>query len=251
MNDSFKKFAKYYDMIYGPDAYGDLSGEIEFYLNEAKKSKGQVLEIGCGTGRIYLPLMASKIPIHGIDISAEMLEILKLKGEFFKGKVQVKKGDMTKLNAKEKYSLVIIPLNSIHHITERNLQKKTFQNMFKALKPKGKLIFSSQFYAKEILALSKYTFAEHYEREDWGIEIDLFLKYSKSKQLLKERFVVKDMNVGKTQKFDLMDLYCFEKQEIENLLLDAGFQDIKVYKDFKYSPYKKGSDLGLWSATKK
>lgn len=250
MNDSFKKFAKYYDIIYGADAYQDLPGEIEFYLNESRKSKGRVLEIGCGTGRIYLPLMSAGLPIDGIDISIEMLEILKLKAGFFKGKAHAKVGDMTKLNVKEKYSLVIIPLNSLHHITQQKLILKTLKNIFKALKPKGKLIFSTQFYTKEILNLKKYTFAEHYEKLDWGIEIDLYLKYVKSKQILKERFIVKDTNVGKLQKFDLMDLYCFEKKELEKLLITAGFQKIQTYKDFKYTPYKKTSDLALWSATK-
>lgn len=251
MNDSFRKFAKYYDIIYGPDAYKDLPGEIEFYLKEAKKSKGKVLEIGCGTGRIYLPLMAAGIPISGIDISTEMLKILKLKADFFKGKAHVKKGDMTKLSEKEKYALVLIPLNSLHHLTNKKIILKTLKNIFNALKPKGKLIFSTQFYTKEILNLKDYTFVEHYEKLDWGIEIDLYLKYVKTKQILKERFIVKDAQIGKLQKFDLMDLYCFDKKELEILLEETGFQDIQVYQDFKYTPYKKNSDLGLWSATKK
>ena len=250
MNDSFKKFAKYYDIIYGPDAYLDIPGELDFYLNEAQKAQGLVLEIGCGTGRIYLPLMASKIPIYGIDISTEMLNILKLKSDFYKGSVQVKKGDMTKLNEKNKFSLVLIPLNSIHHITEKKLQMKTFQNIYKALRPKGKLIFSTQFYSNEILKLKKFTLVDHYSKSDWGIEIDLYLKYVPSKQILKERFVVKDDTIGTKVKYDLMNLYCFKRNELTTLLKEVGFQDIQIYKDFKYSPFQKGSDLGLWSANK-
>lgn len=251
MTDSFQKFAKYYDIIYGPDAYKELPGEIEFYLKEAKKAKGPVLEIGCGTGRIYLPLMAAGIPISGIDISKEMLEILKLKAGFYRGKPQVKKGDMTKLNAKEKFSLIIIPLNSIHHITEKKLQIKTFSNFFNALKPNGKIIFSTQFYAKAILNLNKYTYMETYSKNEWGIHIDLYLKYAKTSQVLKERFVVFDSALGQKKPYDLMELYCFQKMELENLLNEAGFQNIQIYKDFKYSPFKKNHDLGLWTAIKK
>jgi SAM-dependent methyltransferase len=250
MTDTFQKFAIYYDMIYGDDVYKEIPGEIDFYLKEARKAKGPVLEVGCGTGRILLPLMSAGIPISGIDISSEMLQILKLKAGFFKGKPQVKKADMTALKSKEKYNLIIIPLNSIHHITNKNQQLQTFKNFFHALKPKGKLIFSSQFYTKEILSLSKYTYVETYARDDWGIEIDLFLKYNKTKKLLQERYEVADISVKKKQKLDLMELYCFDKTEIEELLINAGFQDIMVFKDFKYTPFKKGNDLGLWSATK-
>lgn len=250
MTDNFQRFSIYYDMIYGIDAYKEITGEIDFYLKEARKAKGPVLEVGCGTGRILLPLMSAGIPISGIDISSEMLQILKIKSKFFKGKLKIRKMDMTLLKDKEKYNLIIIPLNSIHHLTDKKKQLKTFTNFYTALKPNGKLIFSSQFYTEEILSLSKYTYVESYARNDWGILIDLMLKYNKTKKILKERFLVKDNAVKKKQKIDLMELYCFDKCEIEELLKKAGFQNIKVYKNFNYSPLQKANDLGLWTAAK-
>jgi len=250
MTDNFQQFAIYYDMIYSIDTYKELPGEIDFFLKEAQKANGPVLEVGCGTGRIFLPLMNAGIPISGIDISAEMLQMLKIKAKFFNLKPKIKKIDMTELKEKEKYGLIIIPLNSIHHITNKAKQIKTFENFYKALKPNGKLIFSSQFYSKEILSLSKYTYAETYAREDWGIYIDLYLKYNKQTKILQERFTIKDKAIIKKQVFDLMELYCFDKLEIIDLLSNAGFQNINVYKDFKYSPLQKARNLGLWSAVK-
>ncbi len=50
---SYSTSAKYYD-----DAYAKKTDlvDLPFYLALAKKSGGPVLEIGCGTGRVLLPI---------------------------------------------------------------------------------------------------------------------------------------------------------------------------------------------------
>ena len=43
--------------------------DVAFWQRVAKGAKGRVLELGCGTGRISLPLARAGIPIVGIDRS--------------------------------------------------------------------------------------------------------------------------------------------------------------------------------------
>jgi len=66
---SFEEWAKVYDMI-----YGNYKKDLDFYKREARKAKGKVLEIACGTGRIYLELLKDGIDAYGIDISENMLQ---------------------------------------------------------------------------------------------------------------------------------------------------------------------------------
>jgi SAM-dependent methyltransferase len=47
--------------------------DVAFWRRVAKGAKGRVLELGCGTGRISLPLARAGIPIVGIDRSEPML----------------------------------------------------------------------------------------------------------------------------------------------------------------------------------
>jgi SAM-dependent methyltransferase len=47
--------------------------DVAFWRQIAARSKGRVLELGCGTGRISLPLARAGIPIVGVDRSAPML----------------------------------------------------------------------------------------------------------------------------------------------------------------------------------
>jgi ubiquinone/menaquinone biosynthesis C-methylase UbiE len=44
-------------------------------------ASGPVLEIGCGTGRVTIPLAAAGVVITGLDVSASMLEEAKRKAE--------------------------------------------------------------------------------------------------------------------------------------------------------------------------
>jgi ubiquinone/menaquinone biosynthesis C-methylase UbiE len=48
--------------------------DVPFWRQVALKAKGPVLELGCGTGRIALPLARAGVPLVGIDRSERMLE---------------------------------------------------------------------------------------------------------------------------------------------------------------------------------
>ena len=69
---NYDLWTEVYDLL-----YGDYRDDIEFYKNEAKKVDEEVLEIGCGTGWVYLELLKEGIDIYGIDSSYKMLEKLR------------------------------------------------------------------------------------------------------------------------------------------------------------------------------
>jgi ubiquinone/menaquinone biosynthesis C-methylase UbiE len=52
---NFNEWAEIYDLVDG--LYKE---DIDFYIKEASKAKGKVLEIACGTGRIYLELLKKR-----------------------------------------------------------------------------------------------------------------------------------------------------------------------------------------------
>src|SRR5829696_626009 len=47
--------------------------DVPFWRNLALQAGGPVLELGCGTGRISLPLARAGVPLTGIDRSPAML----------------------------------------------------------------------------------------------------------------------------------------------------------------------------------
>src|SRR3954464_6136073 len=53
--------------------------DVRFWQDLAHRQSGRVLELGCGTGRLALPLIKSGVPLVGIDRSDAMLARLRAK----------------------------------------------------------------------------------------------------------------------------------------------------------------------------
>ena len=71
MNTDYDSWADIYDEV-----YSFVDNDINFYLQKASNIKGNILEIGCGTGRITIPLMENGANITGIDSSQKMIDRL-------------------------------------------------------------------------------------------------------------------------------------------------------------------------------
>src|ERR1700730_18691528 len=67
--DPYAEIAPYYDL--GMAGFDD---DVGLYLGFAQHAKGRILELGCGTGRLLLPLAEAGFALTGVDRSAAMLE---------------------------------------------------------------------------------------------------------------------------------------------------------------------------------
>src|SRR5687768_16478288 len=57
----------------------DSSGDASHYAALAAETGGPVLELGCGTGRVLLPIARAGVRCTGVDPSAQMLRVLQAK----------------------------------------------------------------------------------------------------------------------------------------------------------------------------
>ncbi len=125
------------------DEYDDLY-EHEWETDGAVKriaqlaGSGKVLELGIGTGRLAIPLVALGVEVHGVDASAEMVEKLREKrgGE----SIPVVIGDFSDVNAGRDFSLVVLAVNTIFALPDQQAQVACFANAARHLVPGGRFV---------------------------------------------------------------------------------------------------------------
>jgi hypothetical protein len=71
---SFSKYGELCTEVYDhTKKIGDsLGGDVEYYRDQLKHTKGRILEAMVGSGRVLIPLLESGLVIDGVDYSPEM-----------------------------------------------------------------------------------------------------------------------------------------------------------------------------------
>ena len=98
--------------------------------------KVRILDVGCGTGEFAMKLKSYKedANVYGLDISPHMINIAKAK---FNGEIDFKIGDVEKMPYEDDYFDYLTCSHSFHHYPHK---KKAVREMFRILKPKGKIM---------------------------------------------------------------------------------------------------------------
>lgn len=137
--DPYAQLPELYDLEHG--AYDE---DIPFYLQTVESVGDPVVELGCGTGRILLPIADAGFRITGVDCSGPMLDVARsvigLAG--LELQVTLLETGMTDLAAIATASVgtVLIPLNGLMHLATSGEQRTTLTEARRILDPRGQLV---------------------------------------------------------------------------------------------------------------
>ena len=96
---------------------------------------GAALELGVGTGRLALPLSRRGVRVHGIDLSAAMIDQLRLKCGA--DAIEVTVGDFATTKVDGSFRLAYLVRNTIMNLTTQDEQVACFRNAAAHLEPGG------------------------------------------------------------------------------------------------------------------
>jgi hypothetical protein len=118
------------------DEWGDpvaVAATADFLAELA--GDGAALELAIGTGRIALPLAARGVPVHGIDLSADMVAQLRAKPGG--AEIPITIGDLATTRVGEDFSLAYLVFNTIGNLTTQDAQVACFENAAVQLRSGG------------------------------------------------------------------------------------------------------------------
>jgi SAM-dependent methyltransferase len=211
-----------------------VTEDVPFYLEEARRIGGPVVELGIGTGRIAVPIACDGIRVIGVDSSPGMLEVCAERARLAGAEVDLRLGDLRDPPVDERVPLVIIPFRSLLHLNtdaERRLGLRAVQRL---LEPGGHFVFDVFTPSREDIEETNGRWLERepeiFERADWD-----------------EGARTLTLSVRGGERASTMQLAWLDAAEWRALLESEGFTIDACYGWFDRRPYSGGEDT-IWVA---
>jgi SAM-dependent methyltransferase len=208
--------------------------DVAFYVEEAVRSGGPVVELGVGTGRIAVPTAAAGVRVIGVDASAEMLSVaaeqLELGG--VTELVELRFGDLREPPVAGEFPLVTIPFRTLLHMETDRDRQAALASVRRLLAPGGRFVFDVFTPSDDDISDTHGRWLERepgiWERADWDLETRTLL--------LRVR--------GETGDAE-MSLAWLSVPEWQERLAAAGFEVEELYGWFDRTPWNGGED-SIW-----
>ncbi len=173
---AYEHFYQFYDSLMDDVPYEKY---IDLVKKFAKKEQ-LILDIGCGTGSVLIELLKFGFIVDGLDISDEMLLLTSQKLYDNNLHAELYQDDMLNIEIKNYYDIIYSFLDSINYLTSLVEVKKTFQNVYNALKEKGTFLFDVHSLYKVFNIFDGYCYNETNEFVTylWNTYVEKTAQYS-------------------------------------------------------------------------
>jgi SAM-dependent methyltransferase len=206
--------------------------DVSFYVDEAVRSGGPVLELGVGTARVAVPIAAAGIPVVGVDLSEGMLGVARERASLAGVALDLRQGDMRDPPVEGSFPLVVIPFRSLLHMETDIDRRAVLRAVAARLAPGGRLVFDVFAPGADDIADTHGRWLERepgiWERADWNEETRTLILRVRGEQ-------------GDAE----MSLAWLSVPEWKELLRDEGYVVDAVYGWFDRSSWRGGED-SVW-----
>ncbi|MEK7131230.1 MAG: class I SAM-dependent methyltransferase [Patescibacteria group bacterium] len=199
--EDYNRIAKYFDST------RNNAGELEIFKPFIKNGQN-ILDWGCGNGRLIFLLKDKEVNYFGTDQSDELLKIARknFKQEIKSGWAKFFSTAAKKKKFSEDFFDIVFMIASFHHLPDKESRMELLADVYKQLKPKGKLIITVWNLASD--------WAKSKLKKDWTKirENDVLVPWKNPDgEVLANRYY-----------------HHFSKQELSGLLEESGFKIKKI-----------------------
>lgn len=249
VSTEFDAWAGYYDLI-----HEGLPGEAEFYVGQAVRIGGNTLELGCGTGRIAIPMTMSGVDVTGIDNSSGMLAVCREKAEAVgpsEGSLSLLRNDMAEFSLDERFNFICMPYRTFMHLERPARQLSCLRCIRDHLKDDGVAIFNTWMPNSKVIGkpqaerfvdeypLDSGATLRHYHRA----EFDEF-----NQRMVEEHRLVEVDGSGRhvdSVTLPLIRVWTWPR-ELKHLIDRAGLAVEALFGDFDCTPFGGESTEMIW-----
>jgi SAM-dependent methyltransferase len=240
---SYDAIAGFYDWDMGRNNPGH---DVGFYVQEAAAGGGPVLELGCGTGRITLPLVQAGLSVTGVDSSLPMLCQLQEKaGHSLSRQVtrrlQITAMDMRHLGLSKGFARILCPFSLLTYVVDSGECQLFLRQVQRLLLPGGQFLLDVFVPDEALVRQPEDRWILDYRREIPGGRILERQKQVRKKSRLRQIHTITRIYRFYSPQGTLLkeviteeDIHYFHPQELRTFLKSHGFRIVAEYGDFRY-----------------
>ena len=235
----------------GAERFYDLFGEkedVEFYVEQAKRSGGKALELGVGTARLAIRLARAGVETWGIDTSQHMLNAAERniaeEDPETQARLQMVLGNAVDFSLPDRFGMIYFPSCSFDHILDPADQKAALLNIKRHLAPGGRYVFD--LYIASELKADRGWFVQRKDLEDGSKVIRSGYHVTRPERRLMSLDMWYDHVVGgrvAERFYEGSDVYVHDVEGVRALLDETGYEVVEEYGDHHGKPYKEGDSL--------
>jgi SAM-dependent methyltransferase len=138
MSENFNLYSQYYDLLYEDKDYGVETAYVDQLIKRYHPKCKHILELGSGTGKHANLLAQLGYQVHGLERSAEMVEIA---NQNKNQNVNFEHADITDFSIPLSFDISLSLFHVISYLTNNKSLTSTFKNVYKHLNEDGLFIF--------------------------------------------------------------------------------------------------------------
>jgi SAM-dependent methyltransferase len=244
--DHIYRDGRHYDCLFGEP-------HMPFWLGIVGTYGAPILELGCGTGKITIPIAEAGYEISGIDLSEAMLEYARTKAVNRSLPVNFQLGDMADFTFAQRFKTIILPSNNLAHLMDYREAERCFSRVCEHLEDDGAFVIDAFVPALSILSKSpdEIEMFSEYEDPDGGGRIEVVAKGSYEGDTQIRRVTTLQRMPDNTEIEGHLNMRMYFPQELEALLHYCGFEVVEKHGNYQKDRFSSKSIKQIIVAKKK
>lgn len=252
---AYREFASVYDRLMNDMPYRKWVRFAERTWAAYGIKPAKVVDLGCGTGNIAIPLAGLGYDVAGIDLSDEMLAIAAQKYDRSRsgtlsaaGRITWLQQDMREWELDEPVDAVVSFCDCLNYLTEPEAVVGTFRRTYAGLAAGGVFAFDVHMPRQ----LEQYAASQPFVLDDDDVAYIWTCEYDEDRREIEHSITFFAMEPsGLFRRFEETHVQrAYPLEWLERELAAAGFTDIRITADFTDKPPGREPERAFFTARK-
>lgn len=227
-NESF--WREMYPYMFDENRFAQASEQVRKIMKLTGIGRGAVLDLCCGPGRHSVILAKRGFQVTGVDRTRFLLNQARRHAKSARVRVEFVRSDMRDFLRPDTYKLALSLWTSFGYFDDKDEDRLVLRNIFASLKKGGVCLIDV--FGKERMAKTVQPF--HTSRYSDGTFLVEAHEIVDDWTRIRNDWILIKGNRAKRFKFH-QNVY--SGKELKNLMLKAGFDEVKLFGDFDGRPY--------------